>query len=149
MAVTSLIFETLNKDRLHFALNAYLRNRQVPSPKDVNAMESPFWSWSANSKVNLGVPMIQCLKNTDFSTVKCMLEEKAFCSLSSGMGSINVILSDKCRPKDLLRAYCEAFAKVNGKNEFSYEDFDQKAQKQGWKTSHLQMNTLGWKCTIE
>ena len=149
MAVTSLIFETFNKDRLTFALNAYLRNRHVPTPKEANAKESPFWSWSVDSRIHLGASMVQCLKKTDFSTIKSTLGDKSFCSVSSETGSMDVVLSDKCQPKDLLRAYCEAFAEVNEENGFNYEDFEQKAQKQGWKTTHLQINTLGWMCTIE
>ena len=146
-AVTSLVFDTFNKDRLTFTLNAYLRNCTVPSPKDANANESPFWSWRTNSVINLGASIGHCLKETDFSTIKKALEEDVFCSVASE-GRVDVVLSDRCRPKDLLRGYCAAMAKVNNDNDFNFEDFDHKAQKQGWKTTHLQINTLGWKCSI-
>ena len=43
-AVTSLIFETLNKDRLLLILDAYCikKSNKLPTPREINVRESPF-----------------------------------------------------------------------------------------------------------
>ena len=59
---------------------------------------------------------------------------------------INVVLSNQCKPRDHLYAFSSAFQHaLDPLIAFDFQDFDENLKKSGWQTSHLQMNTLGWK----
>lgn len=145
LAVTSLIFETFNHDRLTIALEHYFRNKaMVLPPRKVNEEESPFWKWksSKSKSIILGAPF-STIQHEDFEQVKKSLERKNYFVSCSNEGMINLVLTTQCRPDQVFRAYCEAIS-YDEKN-FDFEDFATKAQNQGWKTTHLQANCQGWR----
>ena len=57
-----------------------------------------------------------------------------------------MVLSNQFQAKDYLFAYSMAFQHaLHPLIDFDIQNFEEKLQKSGWKTNHLQMNTLGWK----
>ena len=156
-AVTSLIFETLNKDRLLLILDAYCikKSMKLPDPNEINSQESPFLGLSfkeehfCGKKINFGASLGQCCDNNQvhLSKIKQDIESKKFVILDSSDESVvNVILSSVIEPKDYLFAYATAFQHAyDALIEFDAKDFEEKLKNSGWQTSHLQMNTLGWK----
>ena len=145
LAVTSLIFDTFNHDRLNIALEHYFRNNAVVLPPQiVNEKESPFWKWksSKSKSIILGAPF-SSIQHEEFEQVKKSLERKNYFVSCSNEGAIILVLTAQCRPDQVFRAYCEAIS--YDQKDFDFEDFATKAQNQGWKTTHLQRNCQGWR----
>ena len=141
-AVTVLCFETFNQERLHITLQHYWRTRVVFSPTKVNEEESPFWLWNNPSKksVTLGASFTS-VQHEDFQMVKKSLQTQNYFISTRNNQNVYVILTSQCTPSQIFRAYCEALSQ----DQFDFDDFATKAQEQGWKTTHLQMDCLGWR----
>ena len=92
-AVTSLVFETLNKDRLLLLLHIYCVKKSVklPTPQEINAKESPFLGFGLKEKqfcgknINLGASLKQSCENDEIHVAKIQkeLSDKKFSTLDS------------------------------------------------------------------
>jgi hypothetical protein len=67
----------------------------------------------------------------------------------------NILILENCKPKDYLRAYVTAFwmayqANRHGSGskidftKIKFENFDAELVAAGWRTTHLQVNPIGW-----
>ena len=128
-AVTSLIFETLNKDRLLLILDAYCikKSNKLPTPCEINIQESPFLGLVLKERqfcgksINFGASLGYCCGKSQvhLAKIKQDLDANRFAILgSSDKSQVNMVLSDQIEPK---------------------------LKDSGWQTSNLQMSTLGWK----
>ena len=153
-AVTSLVFETLNKDRLLEVLKSYYEDQDadIPRPEEVNSLESPFVGFGKSEtnycgkSIFLGAPFKPQHHSHQIQQIRKDFDKKQYSILETEDGSLNVILSSGASSKDCLKAYTEAFFKAYyTKPSFNFDSFEEKLIKSGWNTSHLQMKTLGWK----
>ena len=156
-AVTSLIFETLNKDRLLLILEAYCITKSInlPHPSEINIQESPFLGLGlkeenfCGKKINFGASLGYCCDKNQvhLAKIKQDLDANKFAILDSwDKSQVNVVLSNQIEPKNCLVAYATAFQHaLEPLICFYAKDFEEKLKDSGWQTSHLQMSTLGWK----
>ena len=156
-AVTSLIFETLNKDRLLLILDAYCINKsnKLPTPCEINIQESPFLGLGlkeenfCGKKINFGASLGYCCDKNQvhLAKIKQDLDANKFAILdSSDKSQVNVVLSNQIEPKNCLLAYATAFQHaLEPLICFDAKYFEEKLKDSGWQTCHLQMSTLGWK----
>ena len=119
-AVTSLIFETLNKDRLLLILDAYCikNSNKLPTPCEINIQESPFLGLGlkeehfCGKKINFGASLGYCcdINQVHLAKIKQELNGKKFAILdSSDKSQVNVVLSNQIEPNDYLFAYATVF----------------------------------------
>ena len=155
LAVSSLVFETLNKDRLLILLDAHcnMKLEVLPSLQRVNAEESPFLGFGKNEeklcgkRIHFGASLTEHIKDShQLSQIKEDMNRKHFV-VFQGRSKVDVCLSGLCDAKTRLQAYSCAFhsALETKDTAFDYGQFEQKLLNVGWRTSHLQMASLGWK----
>jgi len=168
-AVKSLVFNTLNKDRLLMVLDSYRCQKAVSSTVEVNRKESVFLGFGLNERsfycgktISLGVPLSAVLKDSSSTEVvklvaEHLMQDKFYIGYGDPMMSeqINIILSDTHKSCDLLRAYFVAYQLVHSKCQNSYstkvndcvtefKKFEQNLWQNGWVTSHVQLCNHGW-----
>ena len=156
-AVMSLVFETLNKDRLLHILDAYCikKSTKIPTPCEINLRESPFLGlglkeeYFCGKKINFGASFGYCCDKSQvhLAKIKQELNANKFAILdSSDKSQVNVVLSNQIQPTTYLFAYATAFQHaLEPLICFDTKDFEEKLKDSGWQISHLQMGTLGWK----
>ena len=93
MAVTSLVFESLNKDRLLILLDSYCvkKSTNLPIPTEVNLIESPFLGLGLNEinfcgkKINFGASLKQSNEKNQLhlAKIKQDMEVKKFAVFES------------------------------------------------------------------
>ncbi len=162
-AVTSLVFETLNKERLLRVLDSYYqRNKGVPSPADVNKKENVIVGFGLHeqavcrSTINMGVSLKPYLKSeADLAALRRKFEDedaKYVILPSSGKSSeIDIGLRSDYDSKDVLAAFCHAFHQsIFGEKKplFNFEALEADLNRAGWVTTHAQIATLGWKGSL-
>ena len=166
-AVKTLHFDTLNEARLLHVLHHFAEFGSIPDPKVVNENESVFLGCGPSevalcgAKINLGTSLrTVCGRLKADESILSLLErrtnEEPFMTVESDGGKqFDVLIFDNFEAKDLPRAYIETFfvayrtnypQKVDQEFELktNYSNFEGALSKVGWKTNHLQMNTLGW-----
>ena len=168
-AVKSLVFNTLNKDRLLMVLDSYRCQKAVSSTVEVNRKESVFLGFGLNERsfycgktISLGVPLSAVLKDSSSTEVvklvaEHLMQDKFYIGYGDPMMSeqINIILSDTHKSCDLLRAYFVAYQLVHSKCQNSYstkvndyitefKKFEQNLWQNGWVTNHVQLCNHGW-----
>jgi hypothetical protein len=168
MAVTFLVFETLNKDRLLMILDTYYQKQQsVPSPEIVNANENAILGFGlkekhfCGTKIRLGVSLKEYLDHVLSTTegtkglkslAKTLEAQKFVIFKSTGQGSdefLNIAFTSNHTSKDVLKAYCQAFHRALNKSlsndGYDFDQLEHELNNAGWKTNHVQMSTQGWK----
>jgi hypothetical protein len=146
----------------HFAESGVIR-----SPKIVNESESVILGLGLSdvdvcgAKVNLGVSLNSICQRAGnvgkvWSKIESSVDKESFAIFESNGGKMfDVLLFENFQPKDLFRAYIEAFwmaFRVNHPTKIDKEfeskvifsHFEKSLRDAGWKTSHLQMTTQGW-----
>ncbi len=154
MAVTSLVFDTLNKDRLLPILQIYLNQKAetLPEPSEINPTETPFLGFGLQEQkfcgknIHLGASMKHLQDcQVPLKLLRQKLESDKFL-LQSDQENVYVILSESSRPEDKLRAFFTAFCEaIDPEASFDFDDFYHKLSLSGWKSSHLQISSLGWR----
>ena len=160
MAVKSLVFKTLNKDRLLVLLSDYNKTKIVNTPEKINATESPFlWFGKdeklyCNRKIKIGVSLKpylqQCLDSDGEKGVSRLLTQLQTDNyvIFKDEKYLYIALSSKSNSRDILKAYCHAVhsAQSNQDDIFDFEKLDKELNASGWITSHgLQITNEGWK----
>lgn len=166
-AVKSLVFDTLNKDRLITVMQSFTaQNGHIPSPREANAKESVILGMGADEKlfcgaaIHPGVSLSHCPSyvtdnNLTLRQLADELSEKRFAIVPSGDNrDMNILLAKHYQSKDLLEAYSRAFVQayrqpMTTTETFDFVDFQTRLKHAGWKTSHVLMSTCGWKGTFD
>ena len=161
-AVSTLVFETLNKDRFLTVVESYNATKQtrVPGPYLTNKNESVFLglhrdeSTLCGSKLLLGCSLSEALKATHkkptMSSILSSFNRNGFSVLKSDGCKTYVLVSDDGPNVDYLKAYFVAF-QMNywgstdvTKHLMDYEKFVGKLNEAGWNTTHFQIGFQGW-----
>jgi len=129
-AVTSLQFESLNRQRLLLCLQDYMRHGVVASVKDVNYRESVVIGYGLKDKDVCGVPiklgmsveevLLHDSKEEEMGIVKaiCSRKDKNYSNtpfiVLPTEHSITVILHENIEPQQIVEAFCRSvFLGVN------------------------------------
>lgn len=163
-AVTSLVFNTLNKDRLLVILDGYFKTKRIKSPKEVNLTESPFLGFGKNEesfckkmKIKIGVPLkphLQASIKEDEKEILQILDsltKENYVIFSKGK-SLNIVLSSSHTGNDMLKAYCQSFYMAtndNDEEEFNFEELESALQSSGWDSGSLLVVNEGWKIKFQ
>ena len=166
-AVTSLVFNTLNKDRLLVILDGYFKTKRIKSPKEVNKTESPFLGFGKNEEtfcrqkmmIKIGVPLkphLQAniiLKEDEKEILQILdsLTKEKYVIFRKGK-CLNIVLSSSHTGNDVLKAYCQAFHMAtndNNEEEFNFEELESALQSSGWDSGSLLVINEGWKIKVK
>lgn len=114
------------------------------------------------AKINLGVSLNAILSGHEnpklvLDQIHADSQTNPFIIFESKHGSeLNILILDNCQPKDYLKAYVTAFMRASAANNptksFSDSDFakfEVQLSKAGWRTTHLQVNPIGWIGTLK
>jgi len=166
-AVKSLVFNTLNKDRLLLVIDSYHMDSTVPKPQTVNSRESVFLGFGLDEKrflsgkrITLGAPLSKLGPLNNVELVAESLKLNRFYIHYNGCGEINVVLSNSHLNKDLLVAYFAAYRQslmssskmedVKGDEWWQenvavpFKSFEENLKQCGWVTEYVQLSELGW-----
>ncbi len=159
-------FRTLNRDRLLTALDNYVKYKRITSVKSANRSESVVVGMGKSSlevsgkKMALGASFASMSVTQSAETcarLAARLQKSRDGYLLLGLGDrVDVILGPTCSSPGVLEAYCAAIfyaiCGVDGNDEKlerscaeNAREFLTKMQKEGWDTSYMQTDTLGFK----
>ena len=169
-AVSSLVFNTLNKDRLLVILDGYFKTKCIKSPEEVNKTESPFLGLGKKEetfcrmKIKIGVPLkshlqASIIKDNNAAEKEILqlldsLTRENYVIFSEGK-CLNIVLSSSHTGNDVLKAYCQAFHMANTiqnntvEEKFNFEELESNLQSSGWDTGSLLVINEGWKIKVK
>lgn len=150
-AVKSLVFQTLNKDRLLILLESYEKSGQVPDPQEVNCQESPFLGCHLQEQsIQFGTSLLHCdPKNIHLQKIQQELLHVKY-SIIVDENHVNVIFSDQAQGQDHLKAFVNAyFTAKDPLSSINVDELLEKMETIGWNISTLQICDLGWKGSFQ
>jgi len=161
-AVKSLVFNTLNKDRLLMVLDSYCVDETGPAarPEAINAAEPVFIGFGIDEKsrlngrtISLGVPLSKAIDQRgviELNVIAHSLKVNKF-YVAMAEKSIDVVLNDSYVNQDLLKAFFASHQLATAGNDFEwtdfmkqYEKFELSLRRGGWRTDHVQLSCQGW-----
>jgi hypothetical protein len=148
-------------------LQGFSETGQISQPRSVNDNENVILGFGLNeanlcgAKINLGVSLNAIGRNQEnhkhvLDRIEKTIQNDSFAIFESKCGKeFDILIFENVQPKDLLRAYIDAFwlayqrnhpekVSKNLKSKTNFDSFESQLSAAGWKTTHFQMNTLGW-----
>jgi len=153
--------------RLLDVLGHFAKSGAVPGPKVVNERECVIVGGGlcdvdvCGAKIDVGVSLKTICRNVGddqkvWAKVEQTIDQNPYAVFESRNGKhYDVLIYEDFLPKDLLKAYIEAFSLAYKSNhpdkvskdyesKMAFDHLEASLVKAGWKTTHLQMNTQGW-----
>ncbi|ESO97865.1 hypothetical protein LOTGIDRAFT_152971 [Lottia gigantea] len=105
-AVTNVVMETLNQNRLHFLVKSYLHHGIIENTQSVNYKEPVLWSLRRKFQVRLGVSVGKiCKTYKDIQLMESLYKNTYYMlGLNLQKGEINIVLNENSTQQDQLEA---------------------------------------------